>query len=154
MSAAEAGPAAAVSKPGKCERMLWLGDQKHVIQYEWRPDNSRREVLPITILVDKKSPNRPSNKQQVFVDNTEESVASKVLEMAHRVLKNKRERWEKAHGRSGRSSSSSSGGGARRNADREVADPVMAALRGCGRPLSGVTISEPAEPTAPADWRQ
>ncbi|CAB1103076.1 unnamed protein product [Ectocarpus sp. CCAP 1310/34] len=118
MSAAEVGPAAAVSKPGKCERILWLGNQP------------RGEVLLITTLVDKKSPNRSSNK----------------------LLKNKRERWEKARGRSG--GSSSSGGGAKTNADREVADPVMAAFRGCGRTRYGVTISEPAEPTAPADWRQ
>ncbi|CAB1098401.1 unnamed protein product [Ectocarpus sp. CCAP 1310/34] len=95
MSAAEAGPAAAVSKPGKCERMLWLGGRKHVIQHKWRPNNSRGEVLLITTLVDKKSPNRPSNQQQVFVDNTEEGVASKALEMAHTVLKNKRERHNK-----------------------------------------------------------
>ncbi|CAB1118945.1 unnamed protein product [Ectocarpus sp. CCAP 1310/34] len=58
----EAGAAAAVSKPGKCERMLWLGNQTHIIQHEWRPDNSRGEVLLITTLVDKKCPNRSSNK--------------------------------------------------------------------------------------------
>ncbi|CAM9775752.1 unnamed protein product, partial [Ectocarpus sp. 13 AM-2016] len=98
-------------------------------------------------LVDKENPNRLSNKRQVYVENIEESVTSTALEMAHSVLKNKRERWEKAQGHS---SSSSSGGGARRNADREVADPVMAALRGGGRTRSRVVVTiQPAEPQSP-----
>ncbi|CAM9723184.1 unnamed protein product [Ectocarpus sp. 12 AP-2014] len=150
MSAAGAGPVAPVSKPGKCERILCLGKEKHVIRHEWRLNKGSEEVLLTTTLVDKKTPNRPTNKHQVYVENTEESVTSKALEMAHSVLKNKRERWEKAQGHS---SSSSSGGGATRNADREVADPVMAALREGRRTRSRVVLTiQPAEPQSPENF--
>ncbi|CAB1099842.1 unnamed protein product [Ectocarpus sp. CCAP 1310/34] len=108
MSAAGAGPAAPVSKPGKCEGILWPLKVRHIVRHEWRLHTGSGEVLLTTTLVDKKNPNRSSNKHQVYVENTEASVTSNALEMAHIVLKNKREKLEKAQGHSG---GSSSGGG-------------------------------------------
>ena len=36
MSSAEAGPAAAVTKPQGCERTVLLGKDKHVVELAWR----------------------------------------------------------------------------------------------------------------------
>ncbi|CAB1110804.1 unnamed protein product [Ectocarpus sp. CCAP 1310/34] len=76
----------------------------------------------------------------------------KAAELTDKVLKHKREQWQKAQQRSGGSSRSS---GVRRTADSAVADPVITALRGGGRTRSRVQTSEPAEQeTAPVNWRQ
>ncbi|CAM9744043.1 unnamed protein product, partial [Ascophyllum nodosum] len=70
--------------------------------------------------------------------------------MAHSILKNKRDRFLKAQqGKAGGSSSS----GTRRNADTEVADPVITALRGGGRTRSGVASNKPDEQETEVDWR-
>ena len=143
MSAAQAGPAAAVTKPGKCDRIVFRGRDTHAIKYNWRLDSAARgEVLLVTELVDSRNPNRASNTVQAFVADTKDALSSKAAEMAHSILKNKRDRFLKAQqGKAGGSSSS----GTRRNADTEVADPVITALRGGGRTRSGVASNKPDE---------
>ena len=62
--------------------------------------------------------------------------------MAKNNLKNRRDWFLKAQRGAGGSSSS---GGSRRNADMELADPVIEALRGGGRTRSGVATNNPDE---------
>lgn len=132
---AAAGPAAAVTNSGGCERTVLLGKDKHVVKLTWRYVSSRG-VLVVATLVDNKHKGRASNVARAYVvENTEEAVRAKVVELTDRVLKNKREKWEKAQQQSGSSSSSSRG--VRRNADREVADPVIAGIRAGGETRSG-----------------
>ncbi|CAM9708533.1 unnamed protein product [Ectocarpus sp. 4 AP-2014] len=152
MSSAEAGPAAAVTKSGGCERTVLLGNDKHVVKLSWRYVYERG-VLVTATLVDPKHKKRPSQTQSSYAkENTEEAVSKKAAELTEKVLKNKRELWQKARQRSG---GGSSAGGVRRTADSAVADPVITALRGGGRTRSRVQTSQPAErETAPVDWRQ
>ena len=49
-----------------------------------------------TKLVDRKNPNRTSNKMLAAVANTEEALSVKAIEMANRILKNRRDRFLKA----------------------------------------------------------
>ena len=140
MSSAGGGPAPAVSKPENCKREVVIDLTTHVIMHSWRPKTGRGLEL-ITTLVDSKHKNRPSNKM-TFVENTEHALSSAAAEMAHKVLKNRRDRFLKIQeGNTGGSSS----GGRRRHADVEVADPVMAALRGGKRTRSGVVTSQREE---------
>ncbi|CAM9549163.1 unnamed protein product [Pylaiella littoralis] len=155
MSSAQAGPAAAglvaaVTKPGECERTVLLGKDKHVVKLSWRPV-SERGVLVTATLVDSKHKKRSSQTYSGYAKNTEEAVSEKAKELTDKVLKNKRERWQKAQQRSGGGSSSR---GVRRTADSAVADPVIMALRSGGRTRSRVVTTQPAEPTAPVDRRQ
>lgn len=92
MNAAEAGPA--VTKSGKVNRTVFVGPQEYVIKHEWRPDEARGVLLK-TSLMDTMNPNRVSNKQQAWVDNTEETICSRALMMVYSILKNKRERWQR-----------------------------------------------------------
>ncbi|CAM9145967.1 unnamed protein product [Pylaiella littoralis] len=127
MNSAGAGSAAPVTKPGNCERIVFIGKDKHVIKHTWRLSAARGEVLLTTALANSKNPNRASNKAQAFVANDEDILSSKAAEMAHSVLKNKRDLFLKTRqGKAGGSSSSSSG--SRRNADIE---PIQS-LRLCG----------------------
>ena len=144
MSAAEAGPAAAVTEPGKCNRIVYIGRDKHVIKQKWRLNGGvGGEVRLETKLVNRKNPNnRTSNKMLAAVANTEEALSVKAIEMANSILKNRRDRFLKAQrGASGSNSSS----GSRRNTDTELADPVIEALRGGGRTRSGVATNKPDE---------
>ncbi|CAN0266038.1 unnamed protein product, partial [Ectocarpus sp. 12 AP-2014] len=147
---AAAGLAAAVTKPGGCERTVLLGKDKHVVKLSWRLV-SERGVLVTATLVDSKHKNRSSQTYSGYAENSEEAVSEKAKELTDKVLKNKRERWQKAQQQSGGGSSS---GGVRRTADSAVADPVIMALRGVGRTRSRVVTIQPTEPTAPVDWRQ
>ncbi|CAM9826993.1 unnamed protein product [Ectocarpus fasciculatus] len=142
MSSAQAGLAAAVTKPGGCERTVLLGKDKHVVKLSWRLV-SERGVLVTATLVDSKHKKRRSQTHSGYAKNTEEAVSEKAQELTDKVLKNKREQWQKAQQRSGCGSSS---GGARRTADSAVADPVIMALRGGGRTRSRVVTIQPAEP--------
>ena len=143
MSTAEAEPAAAVTEPGKCNRIVYIGRDKHVIEHKWRLNGGvGDEVRLETKLVDRKNPNRTSNKMLAAVANTEEALSVKAIEMANSILKNRRDRFLKAQRGAGSSSSSS---GSRRNADMELADPVIEALRGGGRTRSGVATNKPDE---------
>ncbi|CAN0364905.1 unnamed protein product, partial [Ectocarpus sp. 13 AM-2016] len=108
-------------------------------------------VLVTATLVDSKHKNRSSQTYSGYAKNSEEAVSEKATELTDKVLKNKRERWQKAQQQSGGGSSS---GGVRRTADSAVADPVIMALRGVGRTRSRVVIIQPTEPTAPVDWRR
>ncbi|CAB1103341.1 unnamed protein product [Ectocarpus sp. CCAP 1310/34] len=155
MSSAKAGPAAAglaaaVTKPGACERTVLFGKDKHVVKLSWRLV-SERGVLVTATLVDSKHKNSSSQTYSGYVKNTEEAVSEKAKELTDKVLKTKREQWQKAQQRSGGGSSS---GGVGRTADSAVTNPVIMALRGVGRTLSRVVTIEPAEPTTPVDWRQ
>ena len=106
MSAAQAGPAAAVTKPSKCDRIVFFGRDTHVIKHNWRLDAARGEVLLVTKLVDSRNPNRASNAVQAFVANTENALSSKAAKMACSILKNKRDRFLMAQqGKAGGSSS-------------------------------------------------
>ncbi|CBJ26142.1 hypothetical protein Esi_0021_0116 [Ectocarpus siliculosus] len=108
-------------------------------------------MLVTATLVDAKHKKRSSQTYSGYAKNTEEAVSEKAKELTDKVLKNKREQWQKAQQRSGGGSSS---GGVRRTADSAVADPVIMALRSGGRTRSRVVTIQPAEPTAPVDWRQ
>ena len=128
MSAAEAGPAAAVTEPGKCSRIVYIGREKNVIEHKWRLNGGvGGEMRLETKLVDRKNPNRTSNKMLAAVANTEKALSVKAIEMASSILKNRRDRFLKAQRGAGGSSSRS---GPRRNADMELVDPVIEALRG------------------------
>ncbi|CAB1110583.1 unnamed protein product [Ectocarpus sp. CCAP 1310/34] len=83
MGAAGAGSAAPASKPGKCERMLWLGKVRHVVRHEWRLHTGSGEVLLLTTtLADKKNPNRSSNKRQTaLVDWRQQSTETFLASM-------------------------------------------------------------------------
>ena len=143
MSAAEAGPAAAVTEPGKCNRIVYIGRDKHVIEHKWRLNGGvGGEVRLETKLVDRKNPNRTSNKMLAAIANTEEALSVKAIEMVNSIRKKRRDRFLKAQRGAGGSSSSS---GPRRNADMELADPVIEALRGGGRTRSGVATNKPDE---------
>ena len=48
MSAAQNGPAAAVTKPGKCDHIVFLGRDTYVIKHNWRLDGAPGEVLLVT----------------------------------------------------------------------------------------------------------
>ena len=138
ISSAGGGPAAAVSKPGNCQREVVIGPTTHVIMHSWRQKTGRGLEL-ITMLVDSKHKNRPSNKMMTCVENAEHALSSAAAEMAPKILKNRRDRFLKIQeGNTGGSSS----GGRRRHADVEVADLVMAALRGGTRTRSGVVTSQ------------
>ena len=135
MSAPDAGPAAAVTKPGNCDRIVFIGKEKHVIKHSWRLHSVPGKVRLVTNLIDNRHRSRPSNTVQAVVTNTEEALSSKAAEMAHSILQHKRDQFLKAQqGRTGGRSSS----GTRRNADVELTDPVITALRGGGRTQSGV----------------
>ncbi|CAN0149844.1 unnamed protein product, partial [Pylaiella littoralis] len=60
-------------------------------KHTWRLSAARGEVLLTTALANSKNPNRASNKAQAFVANDEDILSSKAAEMAHSVLKNKRD---------------------------------------------------------------
>ncbi|CAN0006474.1 unnamed protein product [Pylaiella littoralis] len=157
MSTAEAGPAAAsvpaaLTKAGACERTVLVGRDKHVVKHTWRYVPGRG-VLVVADLVDNKHKNRATQHASGCVSEniTEATVSKKAAELADKVLKNKRERWQKTQQQAGGGSS-----GVRRKADSAVADPVIAALRGDGRTRSGLEMSQPAEPEEPPsveiDW--
>ncbi|CAB1103201.1 unnamed protein product [Ectocarpus sp. CCAP 1310/34] len=143
MSTAAPGPAPAVTKPGKCQRIVFIGSTRYLVEHKWRFDAARNKVRLETKFVNKKSPNRPSDKETRYVENTEEAVSSEALEMADRVLKKKRDVFLRENG--GDAGGSSSGKKRRRNADDELADPVIVALRGGGRTRSGVETGKPDE---------
>ena len=59
MSSAGA-PAAAVLKPGKCERKVVIGPTTHVIIHIWSPKAERGVVELTTVLMHSKKNGRPS----------------------------------------------------------------------------------------------
>ena len=142
MSSAGA-PAAVVLKPGKCERKVVIGPTTHVVMHSWRP-KAERGVELTTVLMHSKKNGRPVDTMTTFVENTESALSSGAQETTYKILKNKRD-WfiktpaAKAGGRSR--------GGNRRNADGQVADPVITALwLGSGRRTrSGVETNQPDE---------
>ena len=141
MSSAGAS-AAAVLKSGKCERKVVIGPTTHVVMHSWRP-KAERGVELSTVLIHSKKNGRPVDTMTTFVENTESALSSGA-EMACKILKNKRDWFMKTPaGKAG----GRSRGGNRRNADGQVADPVITALRlGSGRRTrSGVETNQPDE---------
>lgn len=140
MSAAPAGLAAAVSKSGKCNREVRVGERKHVIQHSWRLHLDKVQLT--TVLLDSKSGKGGKNKHTAYVENSEKALSSKGAEMAEEVLKKTRDWWNKAQQRQGGSSRST-----RRNADGDITCPIITALRGSGgqRTRSGATTNPPVE---------
>ena len=69
MSSAGGGPAAAVSKSGKCKCEVVIGPTTHVIMHSWRAKTNRKLEL-ITTLVDSQHKNWPSNleRDEYFYD--------------------------------------------------------------------------------------
>ena len=129
MSSAGA-PAAAVLKPGKCERKVVIGPTTHVVMHSWRP-KAERGVELTTALMHIKKNGRPVDTTITFVENTENALSSGAEEMAYKILKIKRDWFMKTPaGKAG----GRNRGGNRRNTDGQVADPVITALRlGSGR---------------------
>ena len=79
-----------------------------------------------------------------FVENTESALSSGAEEVAYEILKNKQDWFMKTPaGKAG----GRSRGGSRKNADGQVADPVITALwLGSGRRTrSGVETNQPDE---------
>ena len=111
MSAPDAGSAAAVTKPGNCDRIVFIGKDKHVIKHSWRIHSVPGKVRLVTKLIDNRHRNRPSNTVQAVVTNTEEALSSKAAEMARSILQHKRDQFLKVQQgwAGGRSSSGSAG---------------------------------------------
>ena len=133
MSAA-GGQTAVVSKPGMCEREVTVGKTTHRILHSWRPVDKRGIKLTTTLMANKQE-GRIANKSIRFVENSEDALCSAAADMAHSILKNKRDWFLKTQQRKAGGSSSSS---IRRNADIDLADPVRTALQGGRRTRSGV----------------
>ena len=96
MSAPNAGSAAAVTKPGSYDRIVFIGKNKHAIKHSWRLHSMPGKVRLLTKLIDNKHRNRPSYTVQAAVTNTEEALSSKAAEMAHGILQhNKRDQFLK-----------------------------------------------------------
>lgn len=143
MSAAAGGRAAAVStSPGFCTRDVAIGSKSHVIEHTWRPGGEGK-VLMTTALIDAKNNKRRINQKQRFVDANEAALSLEAARMADEVLKSKRDWYNRTQAKAGGSSSSS---GKRRNADLELADPVITALRGIGRTRSGAATGVATSP--------
>ena len=58
MSASGAGSAAVVKKPGNCDRIVFIGKDKHVIKHNWRLHYGPGKVRLVTKLVDNRHRNR------------------------------------------------------------------------------------------------
>ena len=86
MSASDAGSAAAVTKPGNCDRFVYIAKDIHVIKHSWRLHAVPGSMRFVTKLIDNRHSNRPSNIVQAVVSNTEEALSSKTAEMAHSIL--------------------------------------------------------------------
>ena len=52
MSAPGAGSAAAVTKSGNCDSIVFIGKDKHVIKYSWRLHSVPGKVRLVTKLID------------------------------------------------------------------------------------------------------
>ena len=129
MSSAGA-PVAAVLKPGKCERNVVIGPTTHVVMHSWRP-KAKRGVELTTVLMHSEKNGRPVDTMTTFVENTKSALSSGAEEMAYKILKNKRDWFMKT---SAGKADGRSRGCNWRNADGQVADPVITALRlGSGR---------------------
>lgn len=144
--------AAAVVEAGKCERKVIIGDTTHVVMHSWRPRADRGCLELITKLVDPKHPNMPTNKQTMSVEPTDNALASAAEKMAHKILKRKRDNFQRTQQAGG-----SSSGRKRRSADGTVvatADPVLKALRlkGSRRTRSGGETNPPVQQQV--RWRE
>lgn len=148
MSAALNGPAAAVAKPGSCDREVYIGETRHVIKHSWRVHALGVQLT--TVLVDKRRKSRISKIITAYVDNTEEALSSKGAEMAVRILSEKRDAFMKAQQRQG--GQGVSGGKITNGESGAGADVIVLALRGgsgvAGRTRSGMVRNLPAVPPA------
>ena len=61
MSAPDAGSEAAVTKPGNCDRIVFIGKDKHAIKHSWRLHSVPGKVRLATKLIDNRHRNRPSS---------------------------------------------------------------------------------------------
>ena len=89
MSSAGA-PAAALLKPGKCERKVVIGPTTHVVVHSWRP-KAERGVELSTVLMHSKKNVRPVDTMTTFVENRKRALISGAEEMAYKIRKNKRD---------------------------------------------------------------
>ena len=69
MSARDAGSAAAMTKPGNCDRIVFFGKDKYVIRHSWRLRSVPGKVRLVTKLIDNRHRNRPSSTVQAVVTN-------------------------------------------------------------------------------------
>ena len=60
--------AAAVLKPGKCERKVVIGPTTHVVMHSWMP-KAERGVELTTVLMHSKKNGRPVDTMTTFVEN-------------------------------------------------------------------------------------
>ena len=51
MNASDAGSAAAVTKPGNCDRIVFIGKDKHVVKHSWRLHSVPGKVRLVTKLI-------------------------------------------------------------------------------------------------------
>ena len=63
MSAPDAGSAAAVTKPGNCDRIVFIGKDKYVIKHSWRPHSVPGKVWLVRKLIGNRHRDTPSNTQ-------------------------------------------------------------------------------------------
>ena len=89
-ASAAGGQTAVVSKPGKCEREVTVGKTTHRILHSWRPVDKRGIKLTATLMANKQK-GSIANKSIKFVENSEDALCSAAADMAHSILKNKRD---------------------------------------------------------------